>query len=267
MSESGRSLAAVQTEFAAYIRHPERHPLPLDVEERRMRIYARLFYNTIESCLASAFRAFRRTVGKALWHALVRDFMHRHRAESPYYARIPEEFLEYLSQLPGAQSMALKGGETVPGAPPFSLELCHYEWVGRALAQAPDAECPFDDRDFTSDDVVQLSPLAWPLQYAYPVTRIGPSFQPATPPATPTCLIAYRDRHDRVRFMTASSATLALVQAIGSGQSVRASLQAVAARVAKQGVAKDGIERSGLAMLNRLHRHDIVLRAGTAAGL
>lgn len=257
-----RPLRTVQAEFAAYIRHPERNPLPAGVEERRMRIYARLFYNTVESCLAAAFRVFRRTVGKPLWHALVRDFMHRHRAESPYYARIPEEFLDYLSRLPADQS---PDGETAPCAPPFALELCHYEWVKRALEQAPDAECPFDDAELALDDAVELSPLAWPLRYAYPVTRIGADFQPQAPPTAATCLIVCRDRDDRVRVTAASPGTLALLQALDGGRSAGDCLRVVATQLHEANMATDRIERSGMAMLNRLHRQDIVVRVAKAS--
>ena len=267
MSESApRPLRAVQAEFAAYIRHPERNPLPVGIEERRMRIYARLFYNTVESCLAATFRVFRRTVGKPLWHALVRDFMHRHRAESPYYARIPEEFLDYLSGLDAGPARSSEDGETAPRVPPFALELCHYEWVKRALEQAPDAECRFDDAQLGEDDVVQRSPLAWPLRYAYPVTRVGPDFQPETPPTAATCLIVYRDRDDRVRVMSASPGTLALLQAIGAERTVGDCLRAVAPERSGRDAATMRVEQSGLAMLNRLHRHDIVVRAAKASG-
>ena len=44
-----------QREFAAYIRDPQRNPLPAGVEKRRANVYARVFYNNIESFLASAF--------------------------------------------------------------------------------------------------------------------------------------------------------------------------------------------------------------------
>ena len=44
-----------QREFAAYIRDPQRNPLPAGVEKRRANVYARLFYNNIESFLAGAF--------------------------------------------------------------------------------------------------------------------------------------------------------------------------------------------------------------------
>ena len=62
-----------------------------------MRIYARLFYNNVESFLANAFRVFRSITDDEQWHALVRGFLRGHRAESPYFSHIPEEFLQYLS--------------------------------------------------------------------------------------------------------------------------------------------------------------------------
>ena len=239
----------LQRNFAAYIRHPDRNALPVGVEERRMRIYARLFYNNIESFLTNTFRVFREICGDERWHALVRDFLHRHRADSPYFYCIPEEFLEYLGN----------PHRTGPPVQPFALELCHYEWVRLALDLAADADCTFDDDPVGVDDALALSPLAWPLRYAYPVRRLGPSCQPAEPPAEPTCLIACRDRRDRVRFIAANAVTLRLLQFVAEGRDTRRCLAAIAAEL---DAPPARIERTGLATLNRLHRSDVVVRAG-----
>ena len=45
-----------------------------------------------------------------------------------------------------------------------------------------------------------LSPLAWPLAYAWPVHRIGPDFLPEGPPDAPTLLLLHRGADGRVRF-------------------------------------------------------------------
>ena len=190
----------------------------------------------------------RRIVDDAAWHAVVRGFVDNHRAESPYFSHIPEEFLAYLTTLP--ESSAERW-------PPFALELCHYEWVKSALALAPDADLPEDDKAIESDDRLALSPLAWPLRYAFPVRRLGPDFQPATAPAQATHLIAYRDRRHEVRFMSSNAATARLLELLGQRESARECFAAIAAELDTPLAA---IERFGLATLRRLQEHDIVHR-------
>ena len=57
-----------------------------------------------------------------------------------------------------------------------------------------------------------LSPLAWPLSYRFPVHRIRPDYQPASPPEEPTHLLVYRNRKDEVRFMELNAITRLLLQ-------------------------------------------------------
>lgn len=253
---------SVQMDFAAYIRHPDLNPMPPGIEERRMRIYARLFYNNIESILARTFSVFREVAGDEPWHAMVRDFVHRHRAESPYYAQVPEEFMEYLdtsrteaSTTAGTdgQSTASRGG---PAPLPFALELCHYEWVRMALDRAPDADCVFDDEPVGIDDVLAVSPLAWPLRYGYPVQDICADYLPEEPAAEPTWLIACRNRHDEVRFTRSNAATTRLLNLLGE-RDPRGAFEALADEL---GSDPEHVQRTGLETLNRLHRQDIVVR-------
>ena len=247
MSPSDATFQPIQREFAAYIRHPERNPLPSGVDERRMRIYARLFYKNVESFLANTLRVFRQVVGEDCWHDLVRDFLYRHRAESPYYMRLGEEFLDYLN--------TRRDG---PPLPAFGLELCHFETVRAALRSAPDAvDLVFDDEPVTIDDALALSPLAWPLRYDFPVQRIGPEFKPAEAPSQPTFLIGCRDRTDEVRFIASNAATLRLLQLIDEGNDCRASLAKIGTEL---GMAFERAASFGMATLNRLHRLDVVGR-------
>lgn len=241
----------VQSVFAAYIRDPDRHPMPAGIEERRMRIYAGLFYNNIESFIAKTFPVFRDITDDDTWHLLMREFISRHRAESPYFSHIPEEFMQYLD---GRTKARAKSADAP--LPPFALELCHYEWLEMALDMAPDADCEFDDEPVGPDDDLALSPLAWPLRYAYPVRRIGRDFQPSRPPDSPTWLIGWRNRDDRVRFMASNAATIRLLQLIDEQHSNRDALNIVAKEL---GASPKRVAETGLAILNRLHGHDIVV--------
>lgn len=204
----GADLRTLQYAFAGHIRDPQGQPCPADVPDRRMQVYRELFFNNVENFLAEALPVLRRITPDPQWQALVRDFLARHRAHSPYFLDIPREFLSYLD-------------EQRPPHPhdwPFLRDLAHYEWVELALAthEAEPAWCePRPDQD-PLDGRPQLSPLAWPLAYAWPVHRIGPDHLPQAPAEAPTYLLVYRDREDQVHFMElnpVSARLIALIQA------------------------------------------------------
>ena len=214
-----------------------------------MAIYARLVYNNVESVLANVFAGLQEVIGKATWRALVRDFLCRHTVESPYYSKLPDEFLAYLAAREGGLSL-----------PPFAADLCHYAWVKYALPLAPDMpDDAFDDDPIALDDPMELSSLAWPLRYAFPVMDLGPDCQPACAPAEATYLIGYRNRSDEVRFMASNALTLRLLALVESGASLAESFAQIAAELDRS-VAR--VQAAGLALANQLHAQDVLVRAG-----
>ena len=227
--------------------------MPAGIEARRMRIYRDLFYNNIESFIAKTFPVFREITDDDCWHGLVRDFIRAHRAESPYFTHISEEFMQYLDERMKRPDAA----SDLPQVPPFALELCHYEWVEMALDLAPDADCVFDDEPVQPDEALALSPLAWPLRYAYPVREISSDYLPTEPPDTPTWLIGWRNRHDRVRFMASNAATIRLLKLLDDGRPISHAFEELAGEI---DASYERVVETGLATLNRLHGHDIVVR-------
>ncbi|WOX04807.1 HvfC family RiPP maturation protein [Microbulbifer pacificus] len=198
-----------QRKFAAHLRKPDENPAPASIEDRRMGIYRDLIYNNIESFIASGFPVLRSILDDEQWHAMVRDFVHRHQSHSPYFLQISEEFLHYLQE-ERAQSPASADD------PPFMLELAHYEWVELAL-DVSEEEFPAGlqrnpDRTQLLDWVPVVSPLAWSLSYQFPVHQLGADFQPQQAPPSPTFLVVYRNRADQVGFLEASAATAHLLQ-------------------------------------------------------
>ena len=105
---------AKQAEFAAYIRDPQHNPAPADVAPERMAMYRELFFNNIDSFLATSFPVLRSLFSEQHWQALASDFFARHRCHTPYFSEIDEEFLDYLQQC-----------QTVSDYP-FLWELAHY---------------------------------------------------------------------------------------------------------------------------------------------
>lgn len=240
----------LQQDFAAYVRDPENVAPPHGIEPRRMAIYARLVYNNVESVLANVFGCLQEIVGKSTWRALVRDFLCRHTVESPYYSKLPDEFLAYLAMRDGG-----------PPLPTFAGDLCHYAWVKYALPLAPDMpDDAFDDDPIALDDLVELSSLAWPLHYAFPVMDLGPDCQASSAPEQATYLIAYRNRSDEVKFMASNALTLRLLALVESGASLADSFATIAGELSRP-VAR--IQAAGLALVNELHAQDVLVRART----
>ena len=238
----------LQQDFAAYVRDPGNVAPPPGIEPRRMAIYARLVYNNVESVLANVFASLQEIVGKATWAALVRDFLRRHTVDSPYYSKLPDEFLAYVATREGG-----------PRLPPFAFELCHYAWVKYALPLAPDMpEDAFDDEPLSLDDPVAVSSLAWPRQYAFPVTDLGVDCQPSCPPEQATYLIAYRNRDDEVGFLASNALTLRLLALLEDRSPLATALADVAAESAWPVAV---VQTAGLAMVNRLHGQDVLVRA------
>jgi hypothetical protein len=187
------NLRAMQTRFAAHIRDPENHAAPEGVEDRRMAIYRRLFFNNISKFLASNFPVLRKLYDDKSWRQLARDFYTEHRCQTPLFPELPKEFLRYLQDQ----------RKDRPGDPAFLLELAHYEWVDLALSMD---ENELDDTLANSsgdlmEEIPVLSPLAWPLSYRFPVHEIRPGFEPEAPPEKATHILVYRDRSYKVKFM------------------------------------------------------------------
>lgn len=191
-----------QLAFAAHIRGPEKHPEPVDIESRRMKIYRDLFFNNVEGFIAGTFPVFKSLFEQDGWNALVRDFLEQHRCATPYFLEICEEFLEYLS------NPELAVHQTFP----FAYELCHYEWVELAIDIGDDDPKDFDaNADLIANSII-LAANVWPLAYQWAVHNIGPEQIPMQQPEQPTCLVVYRNRQQDVAFLEANPVTLRLLE-------------------------------------------------------
>lgn len=245
------ALRRQQFALAAHIRDPEHAAPPPDIEDRRLQVYRDLFFNSLESLLAGNFPVIRKILEGGRWQVLVRDFYREHRCATPIFPELPREFLQYLQQ------RGMRDGD-----PPWLLELAHYEWVELAL-DLSDAELPqHDPRGDLLEGRPLLSPLAWPLAYAWPVHRISTAHQPGEPPTQPTFLLVQRTADHRVRFNELTALSFRLLQRLADapGLSGREQLLALAAEA---GAADTGaFLAQGQAMLEHFRAAGIV--PGTA---
>lgn len=193
------SFQKIQQAFAEHLRNPQEIPyddelLPeaLPIEPRRMALYESLFFNNVDDFFSSQFPVLKDVLGKQRWLEIMREYMVKHRAKTPLFHELGQEFLEFLQS----------SYEPKDSDPKFIFELAHYEWVEVALATA--MEVGFQNPVTKTLDIHQyyeVSPIAWPLSYQWPVHDISAELIPNEMPEKPTTLLVYRDTNDQVKFL------------------------------------------------------------------
>ncbi len=201
-----RNFQEQQYAFAAHIRDPENTVAPSGIEDRRMAIYRKLFFNNLYNLLGTFFPVLRKIHSDRQWTHFIREFMKVHRAKTPYFLELPEEFLAFL------QFEYTSNDDDFP----FLNELAQYEYAELALSVST-AENDLDGVDADGDlldGVPVKSELAWAFAYHYPVHRISPEFLPDAPEQQPVYLAIFRRSNDKVRFLELNAVTAALLDAI-----------------------------------------------------
>lgn len=230
--QEGVALAfqAVQMEFSHYLRTGNDEDRPPELEARRMEIYRDLFYkNTLNFCV-SVFPVLKSIVGDSQFEAMVRRFMIDHRAHTPYFHEIGQEFFQWLSE------------QTEFQLPAYGLELAHYEWLELAMdIMDVDNSPAHANGNCWAEPPVLAAALACP-SYHYAVHEVSKSHAEAADIERPTFLAVWRDRHDRVKFMEMNGLTWMLLNHMMSHPEKTG--QTVADAVWDECNAQLGIERA-----------------------
>jgi hypothetical protein len=209
----------VQYQFTGYLRDPENNDKPAGIEQRRLNVYRDLFYNNIEGFISSCFPVLKSLVPEESWHAMVRDFMIKHKSKSPLFNEIAHEFLYYLDN-----------ERNLRNDPVFIQALCHYEWVELALSisEAEPKTISFDpEQDYLAIGL-NTSTLAWPLSYTFPVHQISTDFQPEQASENPVFLLVYRDPNDDVLFLELNPVSARLIDLLNEGQTGQQAAEQIA---------------------------------------
>ncbi|HJR27349.1 MAG TPA: putative DNA-binding domain-containing protein, partial [Pseudomonas sp.] len=201
------SLVQQQTTMGLYLRDPEHNAPPTEMDPARAQVYRDLVFANLSSLLSGTFPVLVKILGEEHWRSLVRIFLRDYRARTPKFGEIAQEFVEFLASEP----LALVDGPW----PPFMVELAHYEWVEMALQQSDAEPVAAGDASLLLDRPLQVSPLAWPLAYAWPVQLLGPDYQPDVLPAQPTLLLVRRAEDWGVKFSELSPLAWRLLLLVG----------------------------------------------------
>jgi hypothetical protein len=245
-----RSLQEQQQSMGLYLRDPDHCAPPGEMDPVRAEVYRDLVFANLSSLISGTFPVLVNILGDKHWRELVRVFLRDYRAHTPKFGEIAEEFVEFLASEPPA----LADGTW----PPFMVELAHYEWVEMALQQSEAEPLSAGDPDLLLEHPLQVSPLAWPLAYAWPVHLVGPDYQPDTTPAQPTLLLVRRAEDWSVKFSGLSPLAWRLLQRIEAFPELdgRAQLQDLAVEAGATG-SQDFMD-NGLALLRQMHEEGVV---------
>jgi hypothetical protein len=233
-----------------YLRDPEHHAPPTEMDPARAQVYRDLVFANLFSLLSGTFPVLVRILGDEHWRSLVRIFLRDYRARTPKFGEIAQEFVEFLATEP----QALTDGPW----PPFMVELAHYEWVEMALQQSDAEPLVAGDATLLLDRPVQVSPLAWPLAYAWPVQRVGPDYQPDVLPAQPTLLLVRRTEDWSVKFSELSPLAWRLLQRIGEFPELTGLAQLQGLAVEAGQVGSSAFFEGGLELLRQMHEEGVV---------
>ena len=239
-----------QLEFARHIRDPKANARPTGVAARRMKIYNELLYNNLEGFLLACFPVLRSILSDRKWAKLVREFFAEHRCHTPFFRQIPDEFVHYVQSERGMRA----------GDPAYLSELVHYEWIELALSVS-NKEIDQERIDPQGDlvkGVPALNPVLALLQYAYPVQRIGPHYQPRSAPAQPSYLLVFRDADFDVRFIELNPVSARLLDLLQSGTLCAEKTLEIIAQELKHPDPRVVIQ-GGLEILRDLHAQGAVL--------
>jgi hypothetical protein len=244
------SLFQQQNTLGLYLRDPDHCAPPAGMDVTRAQVYRDLIFANLSSLLSGTFPVLIKILGDEHWRSLVRIFLRDYRARTPKFGEIAKEFVEFLASEP----QALSEGSW----PPFMVELAHYEWVEMALQQSEAEPLPLSDAGMLLDQPLQVSPLAWPLAYAWPVQLVGPDYQPQTSPAQPTLLLVRRAEDWSVKFSALSPLAWRLLQRIEEFPQLdgREQLQGLALEAGMAGAPE--FMDSGTALLQQMHEEGVV---------
>jgi hypothetical protein len=244
------SLLEQQTTLGLYLRDPEHCAPPGEMNAARAQVYRDLIFANLSTLLSGTFPVLIKIIGDEQWRTLVRIFLRDHRAQTPKFGEIAQEFIGFLA----ADPQALSEGTW----PPFMVELAHYEWVEMALQQSDAEPLAPSDAALILQRPLQVSPLAWPLAYGWPVQWVGPDFQPQAAPAQPTLLLVRRAKDWSVKFSELSPLAWRLLQRIEAFPDLngQAQLEELAVEAGARGSAE--FMESGAALLRQMHGEGVL---------
>ncbi|MEY3360115.1 MAG: hypothetical protein RI923_1375 [Pseudomonadota bacterium] len=206
-------LQEFQQAFSGHLRSPGRIHRPIGVPKRAADIYSGLLFNNICGFIDACFPVARSLMSEQRRRGLCRRFFSDHASHTPYFSRVPEQFVNFVNQ----QVISLR-------VPAWMPELLHYEWIELEVDTAPNPPASKPSRLLTLDPSVRN------LRYDWPVHKISPDYRPRK--MQRTYLLVHRNRELKVCFLEINEVTAALLSILEeSPKSTANALSLVAGRL------------------------------------
>lgn len=237
----------IQKQFIQFVRDPTCSDVTLDVMPARANMYRSLCFKNIKRLLETQFPVLREVLPTDTWEMLVDDFFKSHVCQSPWFSDMGKQFLDFYQDKQLAELAAY----------PWFYELAHYEWVELALDITDIAleELTLNDNVDLLEVTLMTSPLAWLLNYQYPVHKICLDYLPDKPEET--YLIVSRNHKDEVEFLEINAVTAFLFNTLYEvPQSGKAALRVIATEMSQY--PESVVYEHGLDTLNQLYQAGIL---------
>lgn len=240
----------IQLDFTAGLRDPNKISTSDPKEKERRIMYQLIVYNNMDEILENAFPILHSISSETQWKELVTDFIAHHQAQSPLFLKIPEEFVTYL-----------KNTRSLKNAPPYLLELAHFEWVEHAMDISNETInfTDINNQGNLLEGIPVISPLAQLLAYQYPVHQINSNNIPKAPSLEPNYLVAYRDTEDNVGFIQVNSMSARLVELLDQSKGLTGKQALIQISNEIKHPYPNQIVKAGAETLSTLREHDIIL--------
>lgn len=218
-----------------------------------MAVYRELFSRNIRGFIERSFPVTAKLLGPDALRELSYAFFSQHGCRTPYFHKIGQEFVDYLSREHVSE----------PEVPPFLAELAHYEWIDVKI-RLSDETIPHDPEQIAPDGnlldrPLVLSPASELCIYAYPVHRINQDFQPQQKPEIPTFLFVFRNPAGKTRFMELNPVAARLIALLKNQPDTpaRSHLERIAAELGRD--TPEAVVDGGLQVLERLCKRGAAL--------
>lgn len=199
MPAAPRSLENFQQEFSKYLRDPKQSPRPHGVPARPARIYEDLLFNNICGFVDACFPVSKRLFPEKRWRSLCRCFFRDWQSHTPYFSKIPEQFVAYI-----------QANFSNLGVPAYLPELLHYEWLELEVETSEQSR-----KDISASRLLLLNETVRYARYRWPVHQISQAYRPRKP--MPVVLLVHRNAVDQVKFVEINEITAQLLDILQSG--------------------------------------------------
>lgn len=196
-------LVDFQQAFSAHLRAPQSEACPNGIPQRRSQVYEELLFKNIQGFVDKCFPVAKSIINQDQWLHLTRLFFQNWQSHTPYFSRIPFEFVQFIRSKPTICDI-----DQPLSLPAWFDSLLHYEWAELEV-DLFDAVVPRVHTPLTENYKLKVNPTLQNLEYNWPVHRISANNLPSSP--IETRLLVYRSFDHQVLFMEVNALTAALV--------------------------------------------------------